>query len=271
MSKQLPSPLSKIFKFLCCLGLILACQLWGLEVQAGQLENRVAEFPNWVSKPVVQRPKGDLIYPAWMEGTWEVTSTLIDAVAPLAPEITTPGFESNDQYLNQPIHFQVRFQPAIANPQLLPIHFLQNLKTKIPYPVVAERSFNGLNIAKSYLGEEAILSVKVDPNNPNRQITLLNNNTQLISTVTGRATETLNSHQFIATEVTQQFFRNLNQIYLNEVETTTFYDYASDAIHADQMTAIYLSPQDPNYFKAGSQPVALYRYQLELTPTESQS
>lgn len=35
-------------------------------------------------------------------------------------------------------------------------------------------------------------------------------------------------------------------------------------IEADQVTAVYLSPQDPNYFKAGSRPVALYRYKLEF-------
>ncbi len=36
------------------------------------------------------------------------------------------------------------------------------------------------------------------------------------------------------------------------------------------MTAIYLSPQDPNYFKAAGNPVALYRYQLTLQPLTNQ-
>jgi hypothetical protein len=30
----------------------------------------------------------------------------------------------------------------------------------------------------------------------------------------------------------------------------------------------YLSPQDPDYFTAGSVPVALYRYRLEFFPHE---
>ncbi|MEL6327067.1 MAG: DUF6816 family protein, partial [Cyanobacteria bacterium J06626_23] len=34
------------------------------------------------------------------------------------------------------------------------------------------------------------------------------------------------------------------------------------AITADQITAIYLSPRDPDYFKAFNKPVALYRYRL---------
>jgi hypothetical protein len=39
----------------------------------------------------------------------------------------------------------------------------------------------------------------------------------------------------------------------------------SNNISAEQITAIYLSPQDPDYFKAGDRPVALYRYHLDLT------
>ena len=57
-----------------------------------------------------------------------------------------------------------------------------------------------------------------------------------------------------------------NQIYLNEVETTTAYELKQTGIEANQVTAIYLYPQDPNYFQANSRPVALYRYQLELLP-----
>ena len=35
-------------------------------------------------------------------------------------------------------------------------------------------------------------------------------------------------------------------------------------IEAEQITAIYLSPQDPDYFTAAGRPVALYRYELIL-------
>jgi hypothetical protein len=38
----------------------------------------------------------------------------------------------------------------------------------------------------------------------------------------------------------------------------------SQQIEAEQITAIYLSPQDPDYFKAAGHPVALYRYHLQL-------
>jgi hypothetical protein len=90
--------------------------------------------------------------------------------------------------------------------------------------------------------------------------------------VTGRASETPSSDQFIATEVSTQVFRGTTQPYFNEVETTTAYQLRESprlTIEALQMTAIYLSPQDADYFKAQGKPVALYRYQLELLPVES--
>ncbi|MBE9129627.1 MULTISPECIES: DUF6816 family protein [unclassified Coleofasciculus] len=253
--------------------LILIGLLLGGEAQAGVLAERLAQFPDWESKPAVTVAEGDLVYPAWMEGTWSVTSTLTEQIAPLAPEVVTPGFESNRRYLNQPVRFQVRFQKV--NPSLSAIRdrFLsvptQNLKRgRESSVVVADREFNGLNIAKAYLGDRAVRSVKVDPDSPNRQITALRSERQLISVVTARGAEIPKSDRFIATEITHQFFRGTPQPYFNEVETTTSYQFLPSprSIEAWQVTAVYLSPQDPNYFKALERPVALYRYRLELEP-----
>lgn len=229
-------------------GLVLILSFWcASPVWAGALFDRVATFPDWHNKPPVDRATGDLIYPNWIAGTWRVKSTLIDLVAPLAPEIVTPGFESNREYVNQPIEFDVRFAEQSKG-------------------VIADRAFNGLNIARAYLGDRAVLSVKVDPNSPNKQITVLKSDRILTSTITGRATETPATDQFITSEIFQQVFRGAAQPYLNQVETTTAYKYLLAKIVADQITAIYLSPQDPDFFKAGNTPVALYRYCLEFTP-----
>lgn len=232
-----------------CMFMLLGCNLaW-----AGNLADRVATFPDWHGKPRTERASGDLFYPGWIAGTWRVKSTLIDLVAPLAPEIVTPGFESNRSLINQPIVFDVRFteQPTKQ--------------------VIADRAFNGLNIARAYLGDRAVLAVKVDPKSPNKQITLLRDDRALTSTITERAIETPAADQFITTELFQQVFRGAAQPYLNQVETTTKYQYLLDktpSIEADQITAIYLSPQDPNYFRAGDTPVVLYRYRLEFLPVE---
>lgn len=263
-------------KFFVTICLMLTLLLWGDDSAiAGVLGDRLAQFPDWDSKPPVQVAQGDLVYPDWMAGTWQVRSTLVDLVAPLAPDLVTPGFESNRQYLHEPISFLVKFgEPTDKidrfQSTFLPIPAVKTENHKNNTLVVADRAFNGLNIAKAYLGDNAIVSVKVDPENPNRQITGLRGDRQLVSVVTGRLSETIAQAQFIGTEITQQIFQGKTEIYLNEVETTTRYQLEnSGAIAADQITAIYLSPKDPDYFTAAGHPVALYRYQLELLPVES--
>ena len=269
------------------LSLITIVLLWINNAAAETLTERIANFPNWENKPLISAPKTDLIYPDWMAGNWNVESTLIDMVAPLAPKIITPGFENNRQYLYQPVNFQVKFikLKSSLNVQERSEQKLINFPTfwspvinnsKIekldlpPEAVIADREFNGLNIGKAFLGDDAILSVEIDQYNPNRQTTILADNLELVSIITSRASEQLNPDNFITCEITQQLFQGETMIYLNEVETTTNYhhiidEYRGELIEANQITAIYLSPQDPNYFLVANHPVALYRYQLELS------
>ena len=139
---------------------------------------------------------------------------------------------------------------------------------------MADRAFNSLNLARAYLDDRTVLSVKVDPDSPNRQITFLRGDRHLVSIVTGRSTKTTLDGKFIATEVFQQLFKGGGRPYFNIVESTTAYQQlqtSSAAIEADQVTAVYLSPQDPDYFAAGSRPVALYRYRLEFFPLHFKS
>ncbi|NMF64705.1 hypothetical protein DP113_03320 [Brasilonema octagenarum UFV-E1] len=242
--------------------LIFVFLVFQAEAQAGELSERLAHFPEWEKLTSVRPAVGDLVYPNWMMGSWQVKSTLIDLVAPLAPDIVTPGFEGNREYLNKPVSFEVRFVRETTPHSGLKIIPRTTSKSE----VVADRAFNGLNLARSYLGN-SVLSVKVDPNSPNRQITFLRGERQLVSIVTARATETTPDGKFITTELFQQLFKGGGRPYFNTVESTTAYrklNQLNPTIEADQVTAIYLSPQDPNYFAALSQPVALYRYHLEF-------
>ncbi|MEM7715613.1 MAG: DUF6816 family protein, partial [Cyanobacteria bacterium P01_A01_bin.68] len=146
--------------------------------------------------------------------------------------------------------------------------------------VIADRAYNGLNLAQAILGEKTVKAVKVDPDSPNRQITLLRSecteriicDRQLVSIVKNRATESTTDGRFIATEVFQQIFKGGTRPYINSVESTTAYRQLSasspsnPAIEGNQVTAVYLSSQDPNYFKAINKPVALYKYRLEFFP-----
>ncbi|MDZ7960438.1 MAG: hypothetical protein RMY34_21575 [Aulosira sp. DedQUE10] len=239
---------------------------WSGNATAGELSQRLANFPQWEKLTSVQPATGDLAYPEWMAGSWQVTSTLVDLVAPLAPKIITPGFEANRQQLHQPVSFLVRF--IRENLPVAKLKILPQIDNKLTI-FIADRAFNSLNLARAYLGDRAVLSVKVDPDSPNRQITLLRGERQLVSIVTARATETTSDGKFITTEVFQQLFKGGYRPYFNSVESTTAYHKLSNsnpAIEADQVTAVYLSPQDPDYFIAGSRPVALYRYRLEFFP-----
>jgi hypothetical protein len=242
----------------------LVLLFWAISIDnavAVTLSDRVSQFPQWQGKPEVTVAKGDLSYPHWMAGTWQATSTLIEQVAPLAPNLVTPGFADNQRYLDRSIQFQVKFTQQQQTPIIS--------KNK---SVVADRAFNGKNIAEAYLGAKSVVAVKVDPHNPNKQITFLRGEKRLISTVTGRATETPQIDRFLATEVSQQLFRSPERIYLNEIETTSDYHLQpSGDITGEQFTAVYLSPQDPDYFKAIDLPVAIYRYRLNLHEDGSRS
>jgi hypothetical protein len=250
------------------IGLILLLCGWlgtSIPVGAETLSDRMASYPHWQHKPTTQAAQGDLTYPDWFAGGWRLESTLVSLEAPLAPAITTPGFEGNRAELHHPIGFPVRF--TMANlPQTRAI-----VPTRNRTGIVADRAFNGMSIAKAYLGDDRVQSVKVDPTNPNRQLTILKGNRQLESTITDRAVEAPEVDRFITTELFQQVFRGTDQPYLNQVETTTDYHHQTNPeqpIVADQITAIYLAPNDPDYFKARDTPVALYRYKLVFSPLQ---
>ncbi|MBE9135901.1 hypothetical protein IQ254_01560 [Nodosilinea sp. LEGE 07088] len=252
--------------------LTLLLTVWLLcsgQAQAGALVDRLEAFPDWGTKSSLPSAQGDLVYPDWLRGEWQLTSTLIDLAAPLAPDMVTPGFEGNREQVGVPVDCPVRFV-AVAQRALGLVPLLTG-----DTQTVADRAFNGLSLARAYLGEAAVKAVKVDPENPNRQVTLLSRQRQLESTVTARATETPMGGQFITVERFQQVFRGGAIPYFNEVETTTAYRYQPQSltasrreqhVTADQVTVVYLSPQDPDFLKAQNQPVALYRYRLELEP-----
>jgi hypothetical protein len=230
--------------------------------QALDLRKRIASYPHWQSRPALKATREELSYPKWMAGTWQVESTLIEQIAPLAPDIVTPGFEQNRRYLNKPLRFRVRFLPAPAVSLISPA-----IKINRSSQIIADRAFNGLEIGKAYLGEQGILSVTNDPRDPNQYRTRLPNQESLITQIIGRDQSSPDRDRYLTSELTQQFFQGEQRIYLNLVETTTDYRLkGSSNIAANQLTAIYLSSKDPQYFMAPGKPVALYRYRLQLSP-----
>ena len=260
-------------KILACVGAIVICLAASQGAVASVLSDRIDQYPNWDRPVQIVQHEGELTYPEWFRGRWMATSTLLEQIAPLAPEVVTPGFESNRQYINKPIEFTVQFVPT--NPQqaisFLPLN-LPQLQSSLPTPkIVADRAFNGLNIATAYLGAANVKFVKVDAQNSTKQITQLTQDRELETFVTGFDLEIPNSDSFIASELSQQIFRTSSTIYLNTVETTTSYQLSptpTPKITATQISAIYLSPQDPDYFRTLGRAVAVYKYQLDLVPSQ---
>ncbi|TAD78071.1 MAG: hypothetical protein EA001_08625 [Oscillatoriales cyanobacterium] len=243
---------------------------WGASpAWAGPLVDRVTTYPYWTQKPPTQPAKGDLTYPDWMAGTWQVTSELLGLSAPFAPEIVTPGFESNRSLLGQPMEFTVRFSPQSLAPALsaFPLRSRPSLEQRA---IVADRAFNGLNIAAAYLGREAIAGIVADPGDPNHQTLQLKGQRELRSEVTGRASERPGVNRFVATETSIQSFGGGSatvgrSVYRNLVETTTDYRLGEgDRVTADQFTAIYLLSPDRYASVTRDRPVALYHYRLTL-------
>ena len=233
-----------------------------LSVNALSLSERIDQYPQWNSKIKLPQPDRDLTFPQWFEGRWKVTSILQEQIAPLAPKFKTPGFDQNQEYLNQEINFDVQYIPKIELPKQ--DNFLPSAVNKKPI-IIADRAFNGLSIAQAYLGEENVNKVITNPNNSTEQITQFRTDNQLISTVIGRQQQTVSEQDFITSEITRQFFRRPDTVYLNIVESITKYKLINpDLIEAQQISAIYLSPEDPDYFLAIDQPVALYNYSLKL-------
>jgi hypothetical protein len=237
--------------------------IWSVDpVGAGEIENRLAAFPHW-SAPTKLLTNGELTYPQWFAGEWQVTSTLKEQIAPLAPQIVTPGFDRNQTNIDRPYQFRVRFgsETTTVAPGI-------SISNDDALQLVADRIFNGQQIATAYLGKNAVASIQLLKSPQLKQITKLASGTQLTSVMTGYQSDG-DQRQFAATEVNQQIFQG-KTIYLNTVETTTSYQFLPTGhITANQVTAIYLSPQDPDYFQSLQQPVALYRYDLLLIKVQT--
>jgi hypothetical protein len=244
--------------------LLMLGNLWLSEgAVAATLQQRMAAFPHWSLATGLQKT-GELCYPSWFTGEWTATSILREQVAPLSPDIITPGFDRNRANIDRPYDFKVRFGSTSTTvaPGIIVNRDSQMVDRAIC--IKADRTFNGEQIANAYLGVNAVKSIQTIDQPQVVQVTKLQNGTELRSTVTGYLSEAGGLNEFITTEIDQQVFQGTTT-YLNTVETTTSYRLVSKHhILADQVTAIYLSPQDPEYFRALQQPVAVYRYTLEL-------
>jgi hypothetical protein len=195
-----------------------------LTIGAGPLEARRTAWPDWRLPAPLPRPgRGDLIYPAWFAGDWQVTSR----------EVGEPAEKS--------LRWQVRFQRGPDG------------------AVVGARAANAAAVGRALLGEE-LEEVRDDPANPNRQLARLSGQRSLESTVIGRRSEGDDDGSvFLADELVLQVLHRPNgDPRVSRIETLSRYERRgtpSDGegggrgegdgwIEAEQWQARYASPAE---------------------------
>ena len=187
-------------------------------VQTSHLSERKSIWPDWYVPSFLKRPrlKDDLIYPDWFEGVWDVNSKI----------------ESSTD------------EESILHSA----KFFRNSSGKL----IADREYN----TKSYALSEknaGFLSVKNDPNSPNRQFAKLTHDRYLETKIIGRLQENITHDIFITDELTLQILHTPELSRVSQVETLTefrkcgldghtFPKLSSFDICGEQFQAIYNQP-----------------------------
>ena len=171
------------------------------------LEQRLTSWPAWSLPAPLQRPgREDLIWPAWFRGEWEVSSTPAEGAEP-------------------PLRWRARFQAESRGGG-----------------AVADRAFNAGQIGAALLGD-GLISVRNDPANPNRQVSLLRGDRQLESTVVGRRSARPDGATFLADELTLQVLHGPGTPRISRVEVLGLWQRLEDgSISGEQWLARYASP-----------------------------
>ena len=186
--------------------------------QSSNLSERKLIWPDWRFPSFMKRPglKDDLIYPAWFEGVWDVTSEI-----------------ESDQ--NQ--------KPTIHSAK-----FINNTYGDL----IADREYNTNSYAlSSKIG--GFLSVKNDPKSPNRQFAKLTEDRYLETKIIGRLQEKIDNNIFITDELILQILHTPELSRVSQVETLTEFKKCGSNqnneinlidfnICAEQLQAIYNQP-----------------------------
>lgn len=204
------------------------------EGSATLLEQRLQAWPNWQLPAPLPRPdrRGDLVYPAWFAGEWQVTSR----------DLTAEGDTG------APLRHQARF--------------LLDARQR----VVADRAFNALAIGRAVLGS-ALLTVEQPADDHNRQLARLQNDQLLETSVIGRRQSDPQQEPFTTDELVLQIVHGPGAPRISRVETLSRYlpcpsrPAAVEQICAEQWQARFSGPEQG----LDAAPLASAHYRLTLT------
>lgn len=227
-----------MLRLLCC----VLIAVWSILLSAApaadaadaipSLQHRSQCWPDWhLPAPLKPAGTGDLEYPSWFAGSWQVSS-------------------SDPEQPQSDLHYPVRFAAPAGGGA-----------------VVGDRAFNAHAVGRALLGE-ALLSVANDPANPNRQLARLQGDGLLESTVVARRIQN-ESDQLWSDELALQIVhRSGGDPRVSQVETLSRYQRRSDgSISGEQWQATYPSPASG----LRAAPLRTAHWQLRLQPDAQES
>ncbi len=205
--------------------------------KSSQLTERKLIFPDWRFPSLLNRPgwKEDLIYPNWFEGEWNVTSKM-------------DGDENQESIFHS-------------------AKFIYNSEGNL----IADREYNTQSYALNTKDSD-FLSVKNDPDSPNRQFAKLTDDRYLETKIVGRLKENTNDNSFITDELILQILHTPEFSRVSQVETLTEFTKCSKNknhlnksggfdICGEQFQAIYNPPGQSII----SKPIKLQKFKLVLS------
>merc|ERR1719163_166686 len=213
----------------------------------------------------------DLEYPAWLEGTWTVTSTMESFKAPLGnrflggsnPEINDRSAAEAAAQVGKKIRYQLRFEKQSSG------------------KVREDRLFNQQQRLDAFAGRPVVKKVQyvaIDRGEKTRELnTLVYFAGGLVGKTfsTRRQGASITTSEFVAGENTRQLYaRKCDQQTESRVcpppittdqETVVQYRLVGDGVVKARVRLLgYLNPQSPQFFDARQQAVTISDYSLEL-------
>lgn len=202
---------------------------------ANQLSQRLEQWPQWrLPAPLLRPGSRDLSFPAWFDGSWQLSSEELPVGAEPDP-VAGSGSGSGSAAARAPMAKTLEY----------PVRFRRNGRGR----VVGDRAFNARAIGRA-LGGDGLQSVRNDPANPNRQLARLAGDRLLESTVVGRLSGSDASGAFLADELSLQVLHGAADPRVSQVEILSRWRWHPGEagergwIEAEQWQASYPSPAE---------------------------
>ena len=222
----------------------------------------------------------ELLFPGWMEGEWEATSTLRGFRAPLGPSFAPPDMAAaakrpaEEGGEGSTVGYRLRFRRDAPRGGLL--------GPRGEGPVVSDRRFNGRSAfnarALKFNGFGPVEYVDYDERTPDR-LTLVFKTVgpdmrqlpqrKIELYVNGRSSESARDAEgrevFRASELYRQVFVGPRTVEATDYEVLWEYTRLGDGrVRGRQRTVFYLQPQEPRYFDAAGGSIGVYDYDVDL-------